>query len=383
MDIDARLYSSLSRVYGSLTKTVVEKLYTPSHRLYVRVDTLLTTRDELLDIFRSRGFRVEPDPYVEEALYFIVEGPYKVPVLDKLVIVDKEGAESIMLGANLYAPGVVGFDDFREGEELTVLAPNGEPIAIVKAVVSSDKLKFMNKGVVGVNILSRYRAPPLRDQPEYEKGYFYPQSLPAMITTHILDPKPYELIVDMNAAPGGKTSHIIQLTRGLARVVAFERSVGKALVLTNTLNRLRMNRNVVVLPMDSRYIDVDLNLVGRVDKVLVDPPCTGLGVRPKVYIDKKYEDVLVASRYQIQFLKTASRILKCNGYVVYSTCTITFEENELVSLKAMKEYGLEPIDPGFQPYAERVEYEDLIAVRYSPLGYDMPGYYIVLFKKKC
>jgi len=312
-----------------------------------------------------------------------VDGPFNIPVTSKYIVVDKKSAESILFGAHLYAPGVIGFDEFREGEEVTVLAPNGEPVAVVRTVVSSEKLIFMKSGLVGINILSRFRAPPIRELPGFVEGLFYPQSLPSIMTTHVLDPKPYELVVDLNAAPGGKTSHVVQLTRGTARVIALDRSAGKIEELVGTLSRLKLYRNVVALPMDSRYVDLDLYLQGRVDRALVDPPCTGLGVRPKIYFDKTFDDVISASNYQIQFLRAAARILRCGGYVVYSTCTLTLEENEYVSLKAMRELNLEPIDLGTLPYSERVEMFDLVAYRFSPLTYDMPGYYIVLFKKKC
>jgi len=382
-EVDARLRESLRRVYGSLLDNLLDLLYKPSKKLYVRVNTMYITRDELIERFRDKGLIVKPDPYVEEAVYFDIEGPFNVPILDKKIVVDKEGAESIMIGANLYAPGIVRYDEFSKGEEVTVIAPNGEPVAVVETTVSSEKLKNMDKGLVGINILSKYRAPPIRDLPEYSEGLFYPQSLPAMLTTRVLNPRPHELILDMNSAPGGKTSHIVQLSHGLARIIAFERNVRKASMTAETLVRLRLFKNVMVLPMDSRYLDIDLNIIGKPDKILIDPPCTGLGVRPKIYIDKSYEEVLILSKYQIQFLKTASRVLKCNGLIVYSTCTITFEENELVTLKAIREYSLEPIDLGFLPYSEKIEYEDLIAYRFTPLYHDMPGYYIVALTKKC
>jgi len=381
--LDYKLYTCLKRVYGSLVDVLVEKLYTPPSRFYARVNTLYITREELIDRLERAGFKAKSDPYVDDAVYFEVEGPFKVADLGKHIVVDKKSAESIMFGANLYAPGVKGFDEFEEGEEVTVLAPNGEAIAVVKTVVSSEKLRGMSKGLVGVNVESKYRTPPIRELAEYAEGLLYPQSLPSIMTVHALNPEPGDLVVDLNASPGGKTSHVVQLTRGLARILAFDRSLDKIEELVSTLTRLHLYRNVVALPTDSRYADVDLNLVGRADKVLVDPPCTGLGVRPKVFIDKTYRDVISASNYQYQFLKTASRIAKCNGIIVYSTCTITFEENEYVSLKAVRELKLEPIDLGKLPYAEIVELNDLIAYRYSPLSYNMTGYYIALFRKKC
>ncbi|MET1159662.1 MAG: RsmB/NOP family class I SAM-dependent RNA methyltransferase [Thermoprotei archaeon] len=185
----------------------------------------------------------------------------------------------------------------------------------------------------------------------------------------------------MNASPGGKTSHIIQLTRGKALVVAFDRSIKKIETLRNTLTRLGLYTNVVLLPMDSRYSDLDTLLANKADKVIVDPPCTALGVRPKLLFDRSVEDILVLSKYQAQFLKTAVRIAKKGGLIAYSTCTITFQENELNTIQVIDEYGLESIDLGFLPYSEKVKYRGLIAYRFSPLTSDMPGYYLSILRK--
>ncbi len=381
MVIEEKLMKSLYRVYGSSTKYLVEKLYTPPSRLYIRVNTLEINRDVLLSMFKEKGYDVYSDPYVEEAIYFPIKGPYKIPILDKKIKVDKYAAESILMGANLYAPGIHRYDDFREGEEVNVVSPNNMVIAVVETTVSSEKLKHVRRGIIGINKLSLYRAPPIRDLPGYNDGLFYPQSLPAMFVSKILNPYPGELIVDMNSAPGGKTSHLVLLTRGSARIFAFERNLRKSLKVVETLNRLKAYKNVIVAPMDSRYIDQDLLLLDRVDKVLVDPPCTGLGVRPKISIDKTWKDVVVSHNYQFQFIKTAYKILRKGGLMIYSTCTLTFEENELVSLKSIRELGFESIDLGRLPYSDKIYFEDLVAYRFSPLNHDMPGYYIVLFRK--
>jgi predicted RNA-binding protein (TIGR00451 family) len=379
--IDEGLLRDLMRIYGSLTYRVIEKIFEPPNRLYLRVNTLLITRGELIDRLRSKGIRVFPDPYIEEAIYIVIEGPYKIPLLDKTIIVDRYAAESVMLGANLYRPGILKHDHFRKGEYLTILSPNNKPIAIGEAIVSSEELRNMSSGIVVKTIKSLYRAPPIRDLEEYERGLFYPQSLPSMIVSKILNPEPGELIIDMNAAPGGKTSHIVQITRGMGRVIAFDRNLKKILRVFNTLNRLKLFRNTVLLPMDSRYIHIDLELGGRADKVLIDPPCTGLGVRPKILIDKNLDDAIRLSNYQRQFLNTAYHIVRRKGLVAYSTCTLTFIENESNIEYAVEKLGFETVEIETPPYAEKVYYGDITAYRYSPLSYNMPGYFISLLRK--
>ena len=381
MLLDDKLRRLLIKVYGSSFPLLLSKLAEPSKKMYIRVNTCLISRDELIERLVLKGLNAKPEPMVEEAIYIELEGPYEVPLHGKKVYVDKYAAESIAIGANLYAPGIQSFDEFRDGDLLVAIAPNGEPVALLKAIVSSERLRGMRRGLVAITLVSKYRAPPIRELPEYREGLIYPQSLPAMIVSKIAAPKPGELIVDMNAAPGGKTSHLVQLSKGSSRIIALERSVGKSNILVSTLMRLRLYKNVVVLPLDSRYIDRDLNLVNRADKVIVDPPCTALGVRPKVLVEKAYKDVINLSRYQLQFLKTATKIVKPGGLIIYSTCTLTLEENEYNTLTAIEKYGLEPVDLGILPYSEKVKYKGVIAYRFSPLSHDMPGYYIAVLRK--
>ncbi len=379
--IDKCLYKELMRVYGSLTDEIIHSIHTPPKRLYLRVNTMYTTRGELIDKLREKNIEVYPDPYIDEAIYISLKGPNRIDTSGKRVVVNRYAAESIMLGANLYAPGLAYFDEFKVDDLLTIYAPNNKPVANARAVVSSRDAKKMKKGLIAININPLYYAPPIRELDEYREGLFYPQSLPAIITTHLLDPRPGELIIDMNAAPGGKTSHIVQYTKGMGRIVAFERNVSKALKVVETLTRLRLYINTVVLPFDSRYIDTILVLNDKADRVLIDPPCTGLGVRPKIYIDKKCIDLRNSYLYQQHFFTPAYRVLRKKGRLVYSTCTLTLLENEYNASILVEKYGLNSIDMGWIPYADKVYYADIIAYRFHPISYDMNGYFIAVFEK--
>ncbi len=233
--IDECLYNEISRVYGSFTDRIVDAIYKPMSRLYLRVNTMYISRGELVDSIRARGLVIYPDKWVSDAVYFPIKGPNKIDENAPRIIVDRFAAESIMLGANIYAPGVIHMDDFRKGDKLVVYSPTGVPVANAEALVSSREARRMRRGVIAVNTSPMYRAPPIRDLPEYEQGLVYPQSLPSMITGHVIQPFPGGLFVDMNAAPGGKTSHVVQLTRGRMRVVAFERKTRKIGQIYKTL----------------------------------------------------------------------------------------------------------------------------------------------------
>jgi len=380
--LDERIIRDLSRVYGSLTEHIVKHLYTPPRRLYVRVNTLRATRSEVLELLRREGVIAYPDEYVEDAVYFEVKGPFNVecPASGR-VIIDSRTAVSLMLGADLYRPGILQSDYFRRGDLLLAVTGENVSVACVKTVVSYSDMLNMARGLVGINVSSPYKAPKIAETTVYAKGLIYSQSLPSIVTSHILNPRVGELVVDMNAAPGGKTSHIVQLSRGGVRVLAIDRSIAKILELKSTLSRLQLDFNVVAVPWDSRYLHLDLNLRGKASKVLIDPPCSNLGVRPLVE-SKKWNDIVNVSEYQKQFLRAARELLKPGGLLVYSTCTVTFRENEENIVYAVEELGFSSIDLELNvPYAEKISYKNIVAYRYSPLLKDMPGYFIAVLAK--
>ena len=374
---------ALYRVYGSLTGRIIEGLKAPPRRMYLRVNTLRVSTDRLIKLLADRGIKAYRDEYVEEAVYTLVEGPYRVECeTDKYIVVDDKTASSLLLGANLYRPGVLRSSFFHEGEKVLAVTRRGDPVACLETAVSSLILSRISRGIVAYNISSPYRAPRLSELDIYSEGLFYPQGYPSIMTTRVLDPKPGELVVDMNASPGGKTGHIVQLTMGRARVLAFDRSEGKIRELKNTLTRLQLDLNVVAIPHDSRYLHVDFNILNKADRVLIDPPCSNLGVRPWLAKEKTSRDIENLSNYQKQFIKAAAAIAKPGGFIVYSTCTLTLEENEENVAYAVRELGLESVElPDDPPFSEKTVYKGVVGYRYTPLLNDMPGHFIALLRK--
>lgn len=377
------LLNELRRVYGSLTLRLVESLKTPPRRLYIRVNTLRASVEAVLEEMEREGVRAWRDGEVGEAVYVELKGPYKLPGdVEKTIVVDEKTAVSVMMGSNLYRPGVLKADSFRRGDMVRVVSKHGFYVGVVEATVSSSELFRMNSGLVGVNVASVYSAPRISELSVYRKGLVYPQGLPAMVTTIFLDPREGELVVDLNASPGGKTGHVVQYTRGRSRVIAFDRSESKITVLKSNLEKLGLAMNVLPIPYDSRYAHLDFNLNGRVDKVLVDPPCSNIGVRPKLVFDKTMSDVSNNASYQKQFLKTAHSLLKKGGIVAYSTCTLTLKENEEVVSYAVRELGFESVEAETRfTRCDKVYFENIVGYRFHPLNSDMPGYFIALLRK--
>ncbi|MEZ0394023.1 MAG: PUA domain-containing protein [Desulfurococcaceae archaeon] len=382
--IDERLVEHLRLAFGSLVWKLLEELRRPPSRYYFRVNTLKTSREEVLEGLRSRGIEARPDPYVEEAAYFPVEGPFELEKegVEGHVIVERHAVESVLLGSNLYRPGVLRASRFDRGSRILALSPWGDELAIMVAAVSSEDLHRMSRGLVAINVASPYRVPRVSELPEVSEGLVYPQGLPSIVAAKALGASPGELVVDLTAAPGGKAGHVVQLTRGLARIIALDRSQKKAESMSLRLASMGLHRNLIVIPMDAREALRGLLPEGAIDRILLDPPCSDLGIRPRLRLDKTLNDVIALSSYQRQLLRVAAKLLRPSGTMLYSTCTLTVAENEENLQYAVSELGMESVDVGRVPYADKVYFGDVVAYRFAPLGHDMPGFFFGILRKE-
>ena len=164
----------------------------------------------------------------------------------------------------------------------------------------------------------------------YRNGEIYLQSLSSMLPPIILEPKSEENILDMTAAPGGKTTQIAALTQNEAYITACEKNKIR-------LERLKYNlekqgaKFVNVMQEDARK----LSDFFKFDKILLDAPCSGSGTL-NVY-EKNFTEELIkrSSKTQEGLLKKALKILKNGGEMVYSTCSILNQENEYILNKVL------------------------------------------------
>lgn len=184
--------------------------------------------------------------------------------------------------------------------------------------------------------------------PMYENGEIYLQSLSSMLPPLALDPKPGTDILDMAAAPGGKTTQIAALTGNKANITACEINQIRAEKMRYNLEKQGCGRVNVMVRDASKMEDFF-----RFDQILLDAPCSGSGTillnNPQTY--KAFSEKLVrnSARIQLNLLKKALTILKPGQTMVYSTCSILKMENEDVVLQALRgaKAHVEPIEmPG-------------------------------------
>jgi len=372
----------LQKVYEDDLEEVVQSLKVPGRHYYFRVNTLKTTVDHITKRFEDKGLHVCRHPLIEEALYFEVEASKPIEIFEKKVMVDKFTAESVLQGAHVYAPGIKKCQGLREGDKTTVIDDQGQVVGAGLARMSENSILTLRQGLAIEVTSPLFRIPSLRETPEYEQGLVYPQSLPAILTSRILDPQPGETIVDLTCSPGGKLSHISQLTRGLARIIGVDRNETKISLARETVRRLGCN-GVALISHDARYLDVDFPELSA-DRCLVDPPCSALGIKPKTYEYTSQSEIQALSKYQRQFLKASSRILRPNGILTYSVCTMTLQECEENVKFAVEECGLEVEkqdlmlgSTGF----DTILPEGKLTQRFDPHLHDS-GYFVAKFRKK-
>lgn len=220
----------------------------------------------------------------------------------------------------------------------------------------------------------------LESLPSLREGLFQVQGESSMQVAHVLSPKPGDFVIDACAAPGGKATHIAALMKNRGLVLALDVHEHKLNLVRE--NAARLGTGIVSTAlMDAREIGEKYR--EKADRVLVDAPCSGLGVlgsRPDARWRKKHSDIAALSRLQSEILECAARSVRPGGVLVYSTCTTTREENEDVVaafLSRSDEFSAE--DTGlFLPVPRR----EVQAVRLYPQRDGMDGFFMVRMRRR-
>ncbi len=172
---------------------------------------------------------------------------------------------------------------------------------------------------------------PLLRIPHFREGWFQVQDESSQLVGHITDPKPGEMILDACAAPGGKTTHLAQLMGNRGNIYAADISARRLSLVKENCHRLGVG---IVTPLRS---DLTQPMVftsqERFDRILVDPPCSGLGTlwrNPDIKWKRKEEEISTFREIQRAILDQVAPRTRKGGSLVYGTCTLTREENEEV-----------------------------------------------------
>lgn len=280
---------------------------------------------------------------------------------------------------------------------------------------------FARSTGVGIT-MTRLAGPSLPPLNGVLTGKIMLQNLPSAIVVHALNPQSGDTILDMCSAPGGKTSHVASLIGNNGLVIACDKgrkkmtqarefflSMGATciipiatdstkLLITDANHNKLSPREIVeaaaanVQSKDGNHLIIKGFYPDSFDRILLDPPCSALGLRPKLQVEIKSADELQKhAEYQKQFVKCAVPLLKKDGIMTYSTCTINASENEDIVRFILTEFPcmtLVPISdnvpglpalPGFGLSDE----ERKMIRRFDPSDVDIDsmGFFIAKFQK--
>jgi len=250
---------------------------------------------------------------------------------------------------------------------------------------------FTNRFKVGLQI---FDSPvPIGATPEYLAGHYMLQAASSFLPVMALAPQENERILDMCSAPGGKTSYISALIKNTGCVFANDANKDRIKAVIANIHRLGI-KNAVVCNYDGREFP---NVIGGFDRVLLDAPCSGTGViakDPSVKVNKSEQDFQMVTQIQKELLLSAIDSVDANsktgGYIVYSTCSITVEEDEEVVNYALRKRpnvklvptGLDFGKEGFTSFRGKTFNPSLkLTRRYYPHTHNMDGFYVSKFKK--
>lgn len=245
-----------------------------------------------------------------------------------------------------YFRGLIGEKEF---EDLTDFISNGRTRRTVRVntlKISKANLKdwLVSQGYEAANnpfssdaIDVIGEGKPLALKLPYLSGFTYPQDSSSMFAVELLKPQPGETIIDLTAAPGGKTTHIAQRMKNTGVLIANDMDTSRLKALHSNLERLGVWNTAVIRMMPHKIAEI---YAGVFDKVLLDPSCSGEGLLAKGGKPSFWSPKAVKRYASEQFgiLKSAYLLLKPGGTLVYSTCTLNEFEDDGVVKRLLTEF---------------------------------------------
>jgi 16S rRNA (cytosine967-C5)-methyltransferase len=243
-------------------------------------------------------------------------------------------AETLLRANNVRAPLVIRANSLKATREE------------LKASLQSEgaDARETTYSPVGLELIS---SPPLRALTAYGKGWFIVQDQAAQLVSLMLSPRPGDTVLDACAAPGGKATHLAELMQNRGTLIALESDRERLKKIRENCDRLGITVVIPTLRDASRYQE------GSFDKILIDAPCSGLGVLRR-HPDGRWNKTEVAvkerRKLQTRILENCAELLKPGGALVYATCTTEPEENEDVIAAFLSGRGKEFVVDDPKPY---------------------------------
>ncbi|XP_078090817.1 tRNA (cytosine(72)-C(5))-methyltransferase NSUN6 [Mustelus asterias] len=268
------------------------------------------------------------------------------------VIVGAQCGNAVLRGAHVFIPGVLSAPKLmKAGDAVSVYSDicgkckrgavefTGSKTFVGNGIaeVSRNEIFCSNHTLRGVGIRM---TEPVYISPSFDNllsNFVFLQNLPSVVVSHVLDPKPGERILDICAAPGGKTTHIAALMNDKGEVIAMDKIANKVKKIKQNAENWQLKCIKVFCYDGTKALAKESISDGQAgppflpesfDRVLLDAPCSGLGQRPNMACDWSLKEITSYPPLQRKLFRVAVNLLKPGGVLVYSTCTITLAENE-------------------------------------------------------
>ena len=299
-------------------------------------------------------------------------------------------------------------------ERMQTLLPNPEDFAQFEKIIHTSPKNFIRCNTLKIsseNLISRLRQRWLVLQPfpshpeimlveskllpgelgnaiEHLLGYYYIQEVSSMLSAIALDPLPGELVLDLCASPGSKSTQIASYMENQGTLIANELKLDRIKILCANLERCGVTNSIVSRKDAIAFCSNFSKINFKFDKILLDAPCSGEGTlrsSPKTFIMWNHKVINKLSRLQKKFMAFALKCLKKGGTLVYSTCTHAPEENETIIDFALKNFPVKieslslplKVRPGISSWNSEVFHPDTKkSCRLYPQDNDSEGFFL-------
>lgn len=264
-----------------------------------------------------------PDMHKEPARYLSVKYSYQQDIAEMwLEMYEFDAVESLMKAGNAAPPLTIRVNRLKTDirELRSRLEAQGFNVSEVKTGdESQDKvLSEMALNVSGSGLLSTEW---------FRKGHFSVQDISSMLAISALDPQPGDVVIDVCGAPGGKSLCAAEMMGNKGRIITCDIHEHKLQLISKTAEKLGAD---IVEVKQNDGTAVREEFIGIADRVIVDAPCSGLGVvrrKPEIKLHMTKKDIMDLADIQLRILETSASYLKENGVLIYSTCTVSKYEN--------------------------------------------------------
>uniref|UniRef100_A0A8B9URY8 NOP2/Sun RNA methyltransferase 6 n=1 Tax=Anas zonorhyncha TaxID=75864 RepID=A0A8B9URY8_9AVES len=300
--------------------------------------------EEIQKQFKGICVPVLEHPELQDILLIPAIGPRQdLKKHESEVIVGAQCGYAVLRGAHVYVPGIISTSKFMKAGDLVSVYSDIEGKCKRGAKEFEGVKVFLGNGISELSrseIFSSHGPVNGMGIRMIEPVYLSPSfdnNLPSVVVSHVLNPQPGERILDMCAAPGGKTTHLATLMHDQGEVIAMDKIANKVKRIKQNAELLQLNCIKAFCYDGTKALSVEKRedeqegppfLPESFDRILLDAPCSGMGQRPTMSYSSTLKELMSYQPLQRKLFTVAVKLLKPGGVLVYSTCTITLSENE-------------------------------------------------------